>query len=224
MKKPRQTGRNAAQEGPAALLLAFSVDHASRVTGLSKSRLTRWDKLGFFSPEHLDEEDRGNPYGRVYSFRDLVGLRTLKVLTDTYGVPLRELQKAAVELAKRADRPWEKIPLAVLKRKVVFDLDTSPRDADGQQVLKHIPLPAIAAEVAQRADELRNRDQDRVGMLERRPYVAHNAPVIAGTRIPARAIESFLEEGYSDKAIMAEYPSVTRLDIAAVRNWMRAAA
>lgn len=223
MKTPRRKGQNAPKEGP-VLLRAFSVDHAARVTGLSKSRLTRWDKLNFFSPEHLDEEDRGNPYSRIYSFRDLVGLRTLKILTDTYRVPLAELKKAAVELEKRADRPWERIPLAVLKRKVVFDLDTSPRDADGQQVLKHIPLPTIAEEVARKAEELRNRDKAKIGLIETRKYVAHNAPVIAGTRIPARAIESFLEEGYSDKAIIAEYPSITRLDIAAVRNRMKAAA
>lgn len=223
MKKPRRSERRKALDEQ-VLLLAFSVDHASRVTGLSKARLTRWDKLGFFSPEHLDEDDRGNPYARVYSFRDLVGLRTLKLLTDSYKVPLSELKRAAVELEKRADRPWEKIPLAVLKRKVVFDLDTSPRDVDGQRVLKHIPLPTIAAEVAAEAQRLRNRDQAKIGLIERRPFVSHNAPVIAGTRIPARAIESFLEEGYSDKAIIAEYPSVTRLDIAAVRNRMKAAA
>lgn len=117
-----------------------------------------------------------------------------------------------------------KIPLAVVKRKVVFDLDTTPRDTDGQQVFKHIPLPAIAQEVAQAAQELRNRDSDKIGLIERRPYVAHHAWVIAGTRIPAKAIESFLEEGYSDRAIIEEYPSITRLDIAAVRNRMKAAA
>jgi uncharacterized protein (DUF433 family) len=223
VKTPRRKAAKAAQDN-AVLLMAFSVDHASRVTGLSKSRLTRWDKLGFFSPEHLDEDDRGNPYARVYSFRDLVGLRTLKLLTDTYKVPLSELARTAIELEKRSDRPWEKIPLAVVRRKVVFDLDTSPRDVDGQQVLKHIPLPTIAAEVAEKAHQLRNRDKAKIGLIEQRPYVAHHAPVIAGTRIPARAVESFLEEGYSDKAIIAEYPSITRLDIAAVRNRMKAAA
>lgn len=107
MKKPRHKAAKNSQDNP-VLLMAFSVDHASRVTGLSKARLTRWDKLGFFSPEHLDEEDRGNPYARVYSFRDLVGLRTLKLLTDKYSVPLAELKKAATELEKRSDRPWEK--------------------------------------------------------------------------------------------------------------------
>ncbi len=64
------------------VLQAFGVDHAARITGLSKSRLTRWDQERFFSPEYADESDRGNPYARVYSFIDLVGLRTLAILTD----------------------------------------------------------------------------------------------------------------------------------------------
>jgi len=114
--------------------------------------------------------------------------------------------------------------LAVLKRKVVFDLDSNPQDADGQAVLKHIPLPTIAEQMAKEASRLRDRDHDKVGLIERRKHVVHNAHVVAGTRIPAHAIESFIEDDYSDEAIIAEYPSVTRLDIAAVRNRMKAAA
>jgi uncharacterized protein (DUF433 family) len=210
--------------GAENVLLAFSVDHAERVTGLSKSRLTRWDKLNFFSPEYADEEDRGNPYSRVYSFNDLVGLKTLAVLTDKYRVPLSELQKAAPQLEQRSARPWSKISLAVVKRKVVFDLDTAPRDADGQLIGKFIPLGPISQEVKEDAEKLRNRDQAKVGLIEQRRYVAHNQPVIAGTRIPTRAIESYIEDGFTDDAIIAEYTSVTRLDIAAVRNMMKAAA
>lgn len=206
------------------VMMAFSVDHAERVTKLSKARLTRWDKLGFFSPEHADPDDAGNPYARVYSFNDLVGLRTLAILLTEYRVPLSELKKAAPELEKRSSRPWSKLALAVVKRKVVFDLDTQPQDADGQLIGDFIPLGPIARAVSDDANELRNRDQAKVGLVEQRRFVAHNKPVIAGTRIPAEAIESFIEDGYSDDAIMAEYPSVTRLDIAAVRNMTKAAA
>jgi uncharacterized protein (DUF433 family)/DNA-binding transcriptional MerR regulator len=206
------------------VLMAFSVDHAARVTKLSKSRLTRWDKLGFFSPELSDEADRGNPYGRVYSFNDLVGLRTLALLTDKYGVPLAELKRVAPELEKRSARPWSELQLAVVKRKVVFDLDTVPRDADGQLIGKFIPLGPIATEVAADAGGLRSRDAAKVGLIERLPFVSHKRPVLAGTRIPTAAVESFLNEGYSDAAIIAEYPSLSRDDIAAVRNYMEVAA
>lgn len=204
--------------------MAFSVDHAARVTGLSKSRLTRWDKLGFFSPEHLDEDTRGSPYCRVYSFRDLVGLRTLAILTNDYRVPLKELRKAAGHLEQRANRPWEEIPLAVVKRKVVFDLDTIPRDSDGQFIGNHIPLPLIAKEVGRRADELRQRDRSKIGYMERHRFVAHNALVIAGTRIPVRAIESFIEDGFSDAAIVKEYPTIKRSEVSSIRSNMRAVA
>lgn len=87
------------QEG--TVLAAFSVEHASRVTGISKARLPRWDRLGFFSPESLDKEDRGNPYARVYSFSDLVGLRTLAILIDKHHLSIKELQATYPELAKR---------------------------------------------------------------------------------------------------------------------------
>ena len=206
------------------VLMAFSVDHAARVTKLSKSRLTRWDKLGFFSPEHADEDDRGNPYARVYSFNDLVGLRTLAILMNDYHVTLAELKKAAPELEKRATRPWSELALAVVKRKVVFDLDTAPRDSDGQLIGKFIPLGPVASEVAEKANELRSRDVAKIGLIEKRRFISHNRPVIAGTRIPAAAIESFIEEGYDDDEIIAEYPSINRDDIAAVRNHMKAAA
>jgi uncharacterized protein (DUF433 family) len=199
------------------VISAYSIDHAARVTGLSKTRLVRWDKLGFFSPEYLDENDRGNPYSRVYSFVDLVGLRTLAVLTEKYRIPQAELARAAAELKKRASRPWSEIPLAVVKKKVVFDLNTTPRDTDGQHILKHIPLTQIAQEVKNRAADLRNRNSALHGSTERHKYIAHNAIVLAGTRIPVKAIESFIKAGYSDDEILKEYPSLTKTDIQFVR-------
>jgi uncharacterized protein (DUF433 family)/DNA-binding transcriptional MerR regulator len=206
------------------VLAAFSVEHAARVTGLSMSRLTRWDKEGFFSPEYADEEDRGNPYSRVYSFIDLVGLRTLALLTDRYQISLAELRKTYPELAKRVKRPWSDAQLAVWKRKVIWDLIDLPRDRHGQYLGNHIELPSIASEVAERSEELRNRGAGKVGLIERHRFVAHNAPVVAGTRIPAKAIASFIEDGFDDDTIIEEYPSITKLDIAAVRNSMRDAA
>lgn len=206
------------------VLLAFSVDHAARITGLSRSRLTRWDRLGFFSPEMADEADRGNPYSRVYSYTDLVGLRTLAVLTDKHRVPLSELRKAHTELVKRVGKPWSEIQLSVLNRRVVFDLDGVPQDSDGQYAGKHIPLPTIAGEVAAAAQALRKRDNAQIGVIERHKFVARNVRVMAGTRIPVSAIESFIDEGFSDAQIVAEYPTLTPFDVSAVRGQMKAAA
>ena len=212
-----------AQSDP-KVLAAFSVDHAARITGLSKSRLTRWDLLGFFPPEYVGDDDRRNPYARVYSFIDLVGLRTLKILADEHRIPLSELRIAALELKKRSDRPWSNIPLAVVKRRIVFDLDARPKDTAGQFVFKRIPLDPIAKEIERKANLLRKRDGSKVGRTERRKFTQHNAEVVSGTRIPVAAIESFLKAGYTNKAIIEEYPSLSTRDIVPIRKRARAAA
>lgn len=207
------------------LLAAFSVEHAARVTGLTKSRLTRWDKEGFFSPEYLDENDRGNPYARVYSFTDLVGLRTLAILVDDYKISLKELRQTYPELARQVKHPWSEKELSVWKKKVVWkDSDNVPRDRHGQLVGKHIELRTIASEVAQKAEALRNRNKALHGTTERRRHIAHNAEVVAGTRIPVKAVHSFIDAGYNDDQIMDEYPSLTKADVQFIRsNHKRAA-
>lgn len=225
MEKLRHSDHERTNDRSEVVLRAFSVEHAARITGLSKARLTRWDRLGFFSPEHADEEDRGNPYGRVYSFNDLVGLRTLAVLTDQHHVKLEELRRAHDGLIERSNRPWSDIPLSVCKGQVVFDLDNEPRNAsDGQKVLKHVPLPRIADEVAERAAALRKRDKAQVGVIEQHKFIAHNARVLAGTRIPVSAVESFINAGFSDDAIVEEYPTLTTFDVSTVRRQMKTAA
>ena len=227
MKKPvRRRGRNALSETP-VVLFAFSVDDVTRITGISKARLTRWDKLKFFSPEFADEDDRGNPYSRVYSFNDLVGLRTLAILTDKFRVALSELRAAHNILAHSGGvRPWSKIRLAVANRKIVTHDDQGRpcKVVDGQYSFIEIDLPEIARDISSKADALRKRDSSKVGVIERYKFVARNAPVLAGTRIPVRAIDSFIDEGYSDDGIVAEYPTQTAFDVATVRRQMRVAA
>ncbi|MGE8142993.1 DUF433 domain-containing protein [Novosphingobium sp. NPDC080210] len=209
-----------AQKG-SNVIAAFSVEHASRVTGLSMSRLARWDREGFFSPQYSDEEDRGNPYSRIYSFTDLVGLRTLAILTDKYRISLSELRKTYPELAKRVKNPWSETQLAVWKKKIVWNLDKIPHDRHGQYVGKHIELPTIAEEVTRRSETLRVREVNKIGSLEKKRFIAHNSTVFAGTRIPVSAVEGFIKEGYSDQEIIDEYPNLTLSDIKTVRTKLR---
>ena len=210
----------------AVVLRAFSIDHAARVVRVSKNRLIRWDRAGFFSPENTDETDKGNPYSRVYSFNDLVGLRVLAVLSDKYRVPYSELKAAHNILKAQAKRPWAEVKVTVANRKIViFDEYGHPVNVtDGQYSFHELPLPEIARDVAERAQALRKRDNDQIGVIERHKFVARNALVMAGTRIPVVAIESFIEAGYSDADIVAEYPGLTPIDISTVRGRMKAAA
>ena len=197
-----------------SLVRAFSAEHVSRLTGLSMDQLAEWDKIGFFRPEHA-AKNRREPYSRVYSFQDLVGLKTLAILKKVYKVQMSNLRETAKELEVQVKRPWSEVTLYVLNRKVQFpDPSTGRvRGADGQYAL--IPLESVAAQMREEAEKLRLRQIGKVGQIERHRYVAHNAWVVAGTRIPIRSIRQFAEAGYSTEEIIKEYPSLSKDDILA---------
>ncbi len=197
------------------LIKAFSCADVSRLTGLSPRQLADWDRIGFFRPEHASE-NRREPFSRLYSFQDVVGLRTLAVLRKTYKISLAHRREVAKELEPLTERPWSEVTLFVLKKSVQF---TEPETGqirgvrDGQYVL--LPLESVADDMRREADRLRARAPDKIGQIERHRNVAHNEWVVAGTRIPLRAIRQFAEAGYDAAEIIREYPSLTEADVRA---------
>jgi uncharacterized protein (DUF433 family) len=85
----------------------------------------------------------------------------------------------------------------------------------GQLIIKlTVPITTFAEELDQKiaADSAR---QTKVGKVERRRGVLGSTPVIAGTRIPTRAVWDLHEAGYSHKAILRSYPGLSQADVAA---------
>src|SRR5690349_16004064 len=101
------------------VLRFFGADHVRRLTGLSSFQLREWDKAGFFAPEYA-YQNRRVAAGRVYSFTDVVGLRTLAVLSKKHKIRLPELKRTAAKLAKWSSTPWSSLTLYVLNREVHF--------------------------------------------------------------------------------------------------------
>lgn len=198
------------------VVAAFTEDYVERLAGLSKKQLRYWDKTGFFSPS-LGDDERGNPYARIYSFRDVVGLRTLGILRNQHDVPLQHLRQVAKALSHLKESLWTTRTLYVLNRRVVIQEEGSGKLQDpvtGQYVIG-IPLKMVMSDVAREAAELRARNPDSIGKIGRNRFVAQNEWTVSGTRIPVRVIKSFHEAGYSVDAIMREYPSLTEQDIKA---------
>lgn len=198
-----------------AVIHAFSEDHVVQLTGLSKGQLRYWDATGFFSPGLRAEDNRG-PYSRVYNFRDVVGLRALSILRNNHGVSLQHLRDVAERLSQRKDDVWADTKLYVLKSRVHFREPATGKirsALEGQYAM--IPLVEIINDVDKRARKLKKRAPEQIGQTERHRYVAHNARVFAGTRIPIAAIQRFHEAGYSVAQIMKEYPSLNRRDVGA---------
>jgi len=73
----------------------------------------------FFSPQFA-YEDRFVPYSRVYSFQDVVGLRTIAVLMKDYGISLQQLRKVARELISKGFGHWAELKLYVVKKTGAF--------------------------------------------------------------------------------------------------------
>lgn len=196
------------------VIAAFSVDHVERLTGLTKARLRYWDRIGFFAPSYADD-DRRSPYSRIYSFRDIVGLRTLCVLRDERHVSLRHLQQVAEKLSHLANDLWSSTTLYVLGRKVIFDETGTGRlrEVVSGQYVNGLALDEVISDMRRGVEQLRRRSDKQIGQITRSRFINHNALVIAGTRIPISAIRQFSDAGYTVEQIIAEYPDLTARDV-----------
>jgi DNA-binding transcriptional MerR regulator/uncharacterized protein (DUF433 family) len=199
-----------------SIIAAFSEEQVERLTGLSKAQLRYWDRTGFFAPKFA-EEDRRRAYSRLYSFKDIVALRTISVLRNQHDVPLQHLRKVAEKLSHLKDDLWIKTKLYVLGRKVIFHEPGTglPREIVSGQYVIGVLLRTIVSDTKKDIEKMHRRDPAKVGRIERSRFVNHNSWVIGGTRIPTAAIRRFKEAGYTNAQIMKEYPDLKRGDIAA---------
>jgi DNA-binding transcriptional MerR regulator len=210
----------------ANFIAAFSEEHVERLTGLSKTQLRYWDRTGFFLPSYADD-NRRSPYSRIYSFSDLLALRTLGVLRKQYSVPLQHLRKVAERLSHLESRLWTATSLYVVDKKVIFHEQGTklPREIVSGQFLVPIELQKVVIATQKDVSKLRERRGSQIGVVERSRSVNRNAPVVAGTRIPIAAIRRFKEAGYTVSQIIAEYPDLKPKDVeAALSHGARAAA
>ena len=198
-------------------LVAFTADHVCRLTGLSQHQLRYWDETDFFSPTIVPTFGR-RAFGRIYSFRDVVGLRAISVLRNQYRVSLQELRRVGAWLRQRFEvrTPWASMRLGIAGRRVVFvDPSTSlPTEAtSGQQVV--LTFQPIANDMSAAAAKLRERTADEIGQVVRNRYVVQNSWVIAGTRVPTQAIWNFHKAGFATSDILREYPVLVEKDVRA---------
>lgn len=198
---------------------AFSEDQASRISGVSLYQLRQWDNEGFF-PAAYHAGKQHVPFGRLYSFRDLVSLQVLHDLRNEKKISLSHLRDVSEKLAHLGDRKWSGTTLYVLGKRVVLEEPATKHREDvvsGQQVL-NIPLRVVIKNTRARIRELKNRDS-AVGQFNKGRFTAHNELVFRGTRIPVATVIEFHEAGYSPAQIMREYPDLTEVDIeAAIRS------
>lgn len=196
-------------------VMAFTAEHVRKLTGLSARQIRYWDDTGFFSPTLIGGEGR-RAFGRIYSFRDVVGLRVIATLRDR--LPLQELRRVGEWLRAKHETPWSSLRFALAGRKVAY-FDTKAGEyieaaGSGQEILD-VALEPIAHDMQRAAERLRDRQDSEIGHVVRNRYVVHNAWVVAGTRIPVQAICNLHAAGYTVEGIIREYPRLTPGDVSA---------
>jgi uncharacterized protein (DUF433 family)/DNA-binding transcriptional MerR regulator len=205
------------------VLAAFSEDQTERLTGVSRSQLRYWDRIGFYRPTY-SENNRRLAFSRIYSFKDIVALRVLHVFRNRHKISLQHLREVSVKLKQLNSNPecWIETKLYPLNGQVVWyeqGTELPQVVTSGQYV-----APIVLSEVVQ--DTKRDvvyipapRDISKVGGVEKSKYIQHNAAVISGTRIPIAAIQRFSKAGYSVEQILKEYPDITPKDVEAALNY-----
>ena len=197
----------------------FTEDHVTHLTGLTKRQLRAWDKRGFFAPRHADVNPR-TPYSRVYAFRDVVGLKTIAVLIQDYGLKLAVLREVAAELSRLDFDHWADVTLDIVNQEVHFRPSGTDRVAgdNGEQPATLLVIDVIQ-DVTRAADAMKQRSPAEIGRIERNRYILRNAPRIAGTRIPVSVIKQYVDAGFTAEQIVADYPTLTKADIDAARSY-----
>jgi len=189
-----------------SIIGAFTTEHAARLAGLSKRQLGYWDAENVFHPS-LSRGKKHQPYGKIYSFQDIVALRTLAQLRQRFS--LQKLRVLGDSLKERYDHPWSQIRFYVAGDEIVFAdpatgkyISTKPQN----QSILEIELEPIAceAESALQAD-IRRRKPASIGRIDRHRYVARNEWVVGGTRIPVWIIQDLHRANYDEHMPTSAY-------------------
>lgn len=206
-----------AMSGDSNVIGAFTEEQAARLSDLKVGRLRYWDKKEFFCPSY-GYEDRSKPFSRIYSFKDIVCLRTLAILVNEHKIHLKTLRETLATLLGMDQSGWADQTLYVLGRRVYFQRpdDQAYQDvSSGQLVLHNIPLRRVISEVTEAVNALKRRDPSTIGHITKTRNVRGSRPIIDGTRIPVSTIKDYYTDGYSIGEIIQEYPTLTPEDVRA---------
>jgi hypothetical protein len=145
----------------------------------------------------------------------LVGLETLAELRRRHKIPLQELRKVSRWLHAQYETatPWASLRFAVRGRRVfVGNKGAFVEAVSGQQVVL-VKLEELVRELQRKIGRLHRRARTEIGAISRHRFVARNAYVLAGTRIPTLAIWQLHEAGYDPSAIIKEFPTLKLRDV-----------
>jgi len=186
----------------------------ARLAAVSERRLDYWENTGLLHST-VEAGLTGNRRTRLYAFQEAMTAMVLASLREQ--VSLQHIRQI-VEHLRRIDYGVTEVEFALVGKQVYFQTPDGnwggikdPGQIVLHQVLDLRPLRAAVLSAGE-------RNATERGSIERRRGVHGSKPVIAGTRIPVRAVRAYLDAGRSDEDIFAAYPSLTVEDLELVRT------
>ncbi len=198
-----------------SVIRAFTLEQAATVAHISTRRASYWASRDVLVPTVL-YDTTATPHRYLYDFADVVGLRTLGMLRDRFGLSLQQLRKANAYLREHAHRPWSELRFWMRGKELLF------ADPESQQIVSasHPGQAAIAIEIEQvarsvedDAQALAGRRAGDIGKVNRKRNVQGNRLVVKGTRVPIRSIINLDEDGYTPEDVVRAFPSLTLQDV-----------
>ena len=195
-------------------LVMLTRSRVARLGNVSERRLDYWEKTGLLSST-VEKRLSGSRVIRLYGFTDAMTALVLAALRER--VSLQHVRQIIAHL-RRIDFRVTEVRFAIAGNRVHFQLpDGTWGDATdlGQIVLSEVldlqPLRAAVLGAGERSDE-------QQGKIERRRGVHGSKPVVAGTRVPVKAVQAYLARGKSVAEIIEAYPALTPTDVDAIRG------
>lgn len=204
------------------VMMAFTADQMARLAGISRRQLRYWERSGVFSAHRVMSPISG-PYQTLYSYQDLVNLRVMAKIRMAFRVPLKEIREVSRYIERYASHPWSGLALRVYGKHLAFrDPETGQwmSALPAGQIMLELQFSDVEAESEALVKRLFTRRTEDIGKIHRHRNVMSNVPVFAGTRIPVRVVQSFLDEGHSDDDILRQYPTLHRNDLIAARAYV----
>lgn len=199
----------------------FSVDQTAELTELNSDLLRRWDNDGVFHPAQTTARRRG-PLSRLYSFQDVVILRTLAQARAT-GVSPYELRRIAQFIENHPETSWDDTQIYVVGQKVYFSYTDAARERLllasrplGQQAMSSIltiDLGRVHVDAERQLQQMIDRSPAQIGQTEQNRFVVGGAEVFAGTRIPVTTVVELLRSGWTFEDVLENYPRLTCVDL-----------
>lgn len=193
----------------------FTFEQAAKLAGIPYRTLISWKNTRLYVPELADHQ--------LCSFRDVVALRTLRVLSAEHHIPVggkRGLRAFGRYLARHREHPWSDLRFYIAGRELLF------RDPTSGKLISHAPagqvaeaelfdIEAVVLSTRRDARSVFARSTDARGRIGQRKGLVGGKPVVQGTRIPTATLFAFYKDGFSIPEILRQYPSLSRDDVEA---------